>query len=88
VDLRNAAIAEKSRAIPDILDMIHHRHPERVNGQRVAILVTAEHDAGVATMVERGGSESLAVRVFFELRQRGKLVGRQRHMTQSANFGS
>ena len=63
-DLRNAAIAEKSRAIPDILDMIHHRHPERVNGQRVAILVTAEHDAGVATMVEHGGSESLAVRVF------------------------
>ena len=41
-DLRGAVIVEKPRAIPDILDMLHNRHPERVAGSRVAILVTEE----------------------------------------------
>jgi hypothetical protein len=63
-DLRSAAIAEKPRAIPELLDMLHHRHPHRANGQRVAILVNEEHDAGVATIVQNNGSESLTVRVF------------------------
>jgi len=63
-DLRNAAIVGKPRAIPDILDMLHHRHPERVNGQRVAILVTDDNDANVSTLVEGVESGRLAVRVF------------------------
>jgi hypothetical protein len=63
-DLRNAALAEKPRAIPDLLDMIHHRHPERVNGQRVAILVNEEHGRDVSTLVENAGSKRLTLRVF------------------------
>jgi hypothetical protein len=64
-DLRNAMIAEKPRAIPDLLDMLHHRHPDRVAGARVAILVNEEDDAGVSTLVEKAGSKSLTLRVFF-----------------------
>ena len=63
-DLRNAAIAEKPRAIPDLLDMLQNRHPGRVAGSRVAILVNAEHDAGVSTLVENAGPNSLTLRVF------------------------
>jgi hypothetical protein len=50
-DLRGALIAERTRAIPDILDMMQTRHPRRAGGCRIAILVAEEHDAGVSTMV-------------------------------------
>jgi hypothetical protein len=64
-DLRNAMIAEKPRAIPDILDMLHNRHPARVAGARVAILVNEEHDAGVSSLVHKNArTESPTVRVF------------------------
>jgi len=64
-DLRGAMLAEKPRAIPDILDMLHNRHPERVANSRVAILVTGEHDAGVSTLVESATSPGTpTVRVF------------------------
>ena len=63
-DLRNATIAEKPRALHDILDMLHNRHPERVAGARVAILVSEEHDGIVSTLVENAASKSLTLRVF------------------------
>ncbi len=63
-DLRNAAINEKPHAIPDILDMLQTRHPQRVSGKRVAILVNEEQGAGVSTLVENTGSKSLTLRVF------------------------
>lgn len=63
-DLRNAAINEKPRAIPDILDMLQTRHPGQVSGKRVAILVNAEHGGIVSTLVENTGSKSLTLRVF------------------------
>ena len=64
-DLRRAAIAEKPRAIPEILDMLQNRHPARVNGRRVALLVTEEAGADVSTLVENAESNSLTLRVFF-----------------------
>jgi hypothetical protein len=63
-DMRGAALAEKPRAISDLLEMLHNRHPERVNGQRVAILVTEENDAGVSTLVENAATNRLTLRVF------------------------
>jgi hypothetical protein len=63
-DLRSAAIAEKPRAIPDLLDMLQNRHPARANGQRVAILVSEENDENVATLVENAASKGLTLRVF------------------------
>lgn len=63
-DLRSAALAEKPRAIPDILDMLQNRHPVRVRGKRVAILVSQEHGADVSTLVEKSAPKSLALRVF------------------------
>ena len=64
-DLRNALIAEKPRAIPDLLDMLAHRHPDRVAGARVAILVNEEHGAGVSSLVASNArAESPSVRVF------------------------
>jgi hypothetical protein len=63
-DLRDAAIAEKPQAIPDILDMLQNRHPARVNGQRVALLVTEENGADVSTLVKNAASKRLALRVF------------------------
>ena len=63
-DLRNAAINEKPRAVLDILDMLQTRHPRQVSGKRVALLVSAEHGAGVSTLVENTGSKSLTLRVF------------------------
>jgi hypothetical protein len=63
-DLRNAAIAEKPRAIPEILDMLQNRHPTRANGQRVALLVSEENDENVSTLVENAASKGLTLRVF------------------------
>jgi hypothetical protein len=64
-DLRGAAIEERPRAIPDIVDMLQHRHPERVGGGRFAILVNEEHGNDVTTRIAGSVSgESLQVRVF------------------------
>ena len=63
-DLRTAAINEKPRAIPDILDMLQNRHPVQVRGKRVAILVKEEHGADVSTLVENSAPKSLTLRVF------------------------
>jgi hypothetical protein len=62
-DLRGAVIVEKPRAIPDILDMLRNRHPERVAGSRVAILVTEEHDEDVADIAQTH-TENPTVKVF------------------------
>lgn len=50
-DLRGALIAERTDAIPDILDMVHTRHPEKSGACRIAILVAEEDDAGISTVV-------------------------------------
>jgi hypothetical protein len=64
-DLRGAAIGERPRSIPDIMDMLQHRHPGRIGGSRIAILVPEEHGPGVSTVVEKNAaSESFKVRVF------------------------
>ena len=64
-DLRSALIAERTAAIPDILDMMQNRHPERASAHRVAILVAEEFDAGISTLVERSVSTPpFNVRVF------------------------
>jgi len=64
-DLRSAALAEKPRAVPDLLDMLHHRHPERVAGTRIAILVSEENGAGVTGLVENNTHpDRPTVRVF------------------------
>ena len=63
-DLRSAAITGKPRAIPDILDMLQNRHPVRVRGKRVAILVSEEHGVDVSSLVENSAPKSLALRVF------------------------
>jgi len=64
-DLRTAMIAEKPRAIPDLLHMLHTRHPERVAGARIAILVSEEHGAEVSTLVASNApANSPTVRVF------------------------
>ena len=63
-DLRSAAITEKPRAIPDILEMLQNRHPRQLGGKRVALLVSEEHGAGVSTLVERTGSKTVTLRVF------------------------
>jgi hypothetical protein len=64
-DLRGATLAEKPRAIPDLLDMLHTRHPDRIAGKRVAILVAEEHGAGVTSIVENATHpDTPTVRVF------------------------
>jgi hypothetical protein len=64
-DLRSAAIEERPRAIPDIVDMLQNRHPERTGGNRIALLVAEEHGPDVSTIVEKNAaSESFKVRVF------------------------
>ena len=62
-DLRDAAIEEKPRAIPDIIDMLRNRHPDRVRGGRFAILVADEHGQDVATGTAVT-SDTLHVRFF------------------------
>ncbi|HEX6790752.1 MAG TPA: hypothetical protein VF247_05525 [Candidatus Krumholzibacteria bacterium] len=62
-DLRGAAIEEKPRAIPDIVDMLQHRHPERVRGGRFAILLDEQNGQDVATRAAVT-SDSLHVRFF------------------------
>lgn len=64
-DMRGAAITERPRAIPDIVDMLRNRHPDRMGGSRIAILVAQEHDPDVSMFVANHvPAESFRVRVF------------------------
>jgi len=64
-DLRGATIGARPRAIPDIVDMLQTRHPERIGGSRIAILVEQEHDEGVTTLVaDNARNASFLLRVF------------------------
>ena len=75
-DLRGAAIAERSRAIPDIVDMLQNRHPDRVEGSRVAILVAEEHGTDVSTLIAGTEiSESFKVRVFSNYSNAARWLG-------------
>jgi hypothetical protein len=58
-------IVERAEAIPEILDMLQTRHPERRGSGRVAILVAQEHDAGVSDVVANNARPALLdIRVF------------------------
>jgi|SRR5688572_15093806 len=75
-DLRGAAIAERPRAIPEIVDMLQNRHPQRVDGSRVAILVAEEHGQDVTTLVAGTGiSPSFQVRVFSNYASAARWLG-------------
>lgn len=75
-DLRSAALAERPRAIPDIVDMLQSRHPERVGGGRFAILVDEEHGQDVSTSVEKTvTSAALNVRVFSNYAKAARWLG-------------
>lgn len=75
-DLRGATIAERPRAIPDIVDMLHTRHPGRPGVSRVAILVPEEHGSDVSTMVaSSAGSDAFKVRVFSDYSNAARWLG-------------
>lgn len=62
-DMRGAEIEERPRAIPEIVEMLQSRHPERVRGGRFAILVGEQHGQNMTTGAAVT-SETLHVRVF------------------------
>lgn len=75
-DLRSAAIEERPRSIPDIVDMLQNRHPGRIGGSRVAILVPEELGPDVSTIVqENAASESFKVRVFSSYSNAARWLG-------------
>ena len=75
-DLRSAAIAGRTRAIPDIIDMLQNRHPARVGGGRFAILVGEEYGPDVSTTVEKSmTTDTLLVRVFSSYAQASRWLG-------------
>jgi hypothetical protein len=75
-DLRGAALTERPRAIPDIVDMLQNRHPERVGGGRFAILVEEELGQDVSTSVAKSvTSDSLHVRVFSSYENAARWLG-------------
>lgn len=75
-DLRSAAIDERPRAIPDIVDMLQNRHPERMGGGRVALLVPEEHGSDVSTFVAgRIPAEQFHVRVFSDYFNAARWLG-------------
>ena len=73
-DLRGAAIEEKPRAIPDLVDMLQNRHPERVRGGRFAILVAGEHGQDMATGPDVT-SDNLHVRFFSSYANAARWLG-------------
>ena len=75
-DLRRAALAERPRAIPEIIDMLQNRHPERVGGGRFAILVEEAHGEDVSSSVAKSmTSDALNVRVFSSYAQASRWLG-------------
>ena len=75
-DLRGAAIDERPRAIPDIVDMLQSRHPERMGGSRVALLVPEEHGPDVSTFVANHiPAEKFRVRVFSDYSNAARWLG-------------
>lgn len=75
-DLRGAALAGRPRAIPEIVDMLHDRHPERTGASRVALLVPEEHGPDVSTFVaSRFPAENFRVRVFSDYFNAARWLG-------------
>jgi hypothetical protein len=75
-DLRSAVIPERTRAIPEIVDMLQNRHPERVGGGRFAILVKEEHGTVVSNTVAGAvTTDTLHVRVFSDYARAARWLG-------------
>jgi hypothetical protein len=75
-DLRGAALAERPRAIPDIVEMLQSRHPERAAGGRFAILVAEEDGPDVSSRVAGSvTSNTLHVRVFSSYAHAARWLG-------------